>query len=89
LARNLAVEWGPRGVRVNAVAPGLIATGMTRALVENPDLATRRVEATPLRRVGTPADVAGAVVYLASPASSFVAGHALVIDGGTSVTDGT
>lgn len=61
----------------------------SRALVENPDLATRRVEATPLRRVGTPADVAGAVVYLASPASSFVAGHALVIDGGTSVTDGT
>jgi dehydrogenase/reductase SDR family member 4 len=89
MARNLAVEWGPRGVRVNAVAPGLIATDMTRPVVSDPERAGRRIAGTPLRRVGTPADVAGAVVYLAAPASAFVTGHVLVVDGGTTITDGT
>jgi dehydrogenase/reductase SDR family protein 4 len=82
LARNLAVEWGPQGVRVNAIAPGLIATDMTRAMVENPDLVARRIARTPLRRIGTPDDVAGAVTFLVSPAAAFVTGHTLVIDGG-------
>lgn len=89
MTRNLAVEWGPRGVRVNAVAPGLIATDMTRPVVEDPQRSGARIAATPLRRVGESADVAGAVTYLAAPASAFVTGQVLVVDGGTTITDGT
>jgi NAD(P)-dependent dehydrogenase (short-subunit alcohol dehydrogenase family) len=89
LARNLAVEWGPRNVRVNAVSPGFIATDLSQPLLDNSEFMTRRMAMTPLRRPGTPQEVAGAVVFLASEAGAFVTGHNLVVDGGTLITDGT
>ena len=89
LARNLAVEWGPRGVRVNAISPGLIATALSEPLLADEAFMARRMAMTPLRRPGTPEDVAGAALFLASPAGGFVAGHNLVVDGGTVITDGS
>ncbi|HWU04323.1 MAG TPA: SDR family oxidoreductase, partial [Novosphingobium sp.] len=89
LARNLAVEWGPRGVRANAISPGFIATELSRPLLENEAFMARRMGMTPLRRPGTPQEVAGAAVFLASAAGGFVTGHNLVVDGGTLITDGS
>lgn len=89
LARNLAIEWGPRGVRVNAVSPGLIRTPMSAELMGNADFMARRLRATPLRRAGEPEEIAGAVVFLASRAGGFITGQNLVIDGGTLVSDGS
>ena len=89
LARNLAVEWGPRGVRVNAISPGFIATELSGPLLANEAFMTRRMALTPLRRPGSPEEVAGAAVFLASPAGGFVTGHNLVVDGGTLITDGS
>jgi len=88
LARNLAVEWGPQAIRVNAVSPGLIRTPLASQLLDNADFMQRRLAQTPLRRVGEPAEVAGAVVMLASAAGAFITGHNLVIDGGTTISDG-
>ena len=89
LARNLAVEWGPRNVRVNAIAPGFIATDLSKPLLENEEFMARRMQMTPLRRPGKPEEVAGAALFLASPAGAFVTGQTLVVDGGTVVTDGS
>ena len=89
LARNLAVEWGPQDVRVNAIAPGFIATDLSRPLLENDSFMVRRMQMTPLRRPGQPEEVAGAAVFLASPAGAFVTGQTLVVDGGTVITDGS
>lgn len=89
LARNLAVEWGPKGVRANAIAPGFIATDLARPLLEDPVFMARRMQMTPLRRPGTVEEVAGAAVFLASKAGGFVSGQTLVVDGGTLVTDGS
>lgn len=89
LARNLAVEWGPQGVRANAISPGFIATELSQPLLDNPAFMARRMAMTPLRRPGTPAEVAGAAVFLASAAGGFVTGHNLVVDGGTLITDGS
>lgn len=82
LARSLAGEWGPKNVRVNCIAPGLVKTDFARALWEDEDLLKRRTATTPLRRIGEPQEIAGAVVYLASDASSFMTGQTMVIDGG-------
>ena len=87
LARSLAVEWGPAGVRVNAVAPGLVRTDFARALWEDDARRTARERVTPLRRIGEPEDVAGAVVFLASRAGAYVTGQCLVVDGGVTVAD--
>ena len=89
LARNLAVEWGARGVRVNSLSPGFIATELSQPLLDNAEFMARRMAMTPLRRPGTPQEVAGAAVFLASPASAFVTGTNLVVDGGTLITDGS
>ncbi len=88
LARNLAVEWGPSNVRVNSIAPGLIATDFSRSLTGDPEALKRRLALTPLRRVGEPADVAGVAVMLAARAGAFVTGQNLVVDGGTLISDG-
>ncbi len=89
LARNLAVEWGPRNVRVNAVAPGLIATELSGPLLANEAFMSRRMQMTPLRRPGQPEEVAAATQFLASDAGSFITGQTLVVDGGTVITDGS
>jgi NAD(P)-dependent dehydrogenase (short-subunit alcohol dehydrogenase family) len=89
LARNLAVEWGPKNVRVNAVSPGFIATELSGPLLADEAFMARRMTQTPLRRPGTPEEVAGAAVFLASSAGAFVTGHNLVVDGGTLITDGS
>jgi NAD(P)-dependent dehydrogenase (short-subunit alcohol dehydrogenase family) len=85
LARNLAAEFGPRGVRVNCIAPGLVKTDFARALWENPDTLKEVTRTTPLRRIGEPHEIAGAAVYLASPASTFMTGQAMIVDGGSTI----
>jgi NAD(P)-dependent dehydrogenase (short-subunit alcohol dehydrogenase family) len=85
LARNLAVEWGPSNVRVNCIAPGLIKTDFARYLWENPEVLKTVTEPTPMKRIGQPDEIAGAAVYLASPASAYMTGQTLVIDGGITI----
>jgi len=85
LARNLAVEYGPHNVRVNCIAPGLIKTDFAKALWEDPVALKKRTATTPLQRIGEADEIAGAAVYLASPASSFMTGQSLVIDGGVTI----
>ncbi|SHJ58986.1 NAD(P)-dependent dehydrogenase, short-chain alcohol dehydrogenase family [Roseomonas rosea] len=82
LARNLAVEWGPRNIRVNCIAPGLIRTDFARALWEDRAILRKRTRDTPLQRIGEPDEIAGAAVFLASAAGSFMTGQTIVIDGG-------
>ena len=79
---DLALEWGPHNIRVNGIAPGLIKTDFARALWEDEALVTRRLEATPLRRLGEPEDIAGAALLLASPAGAYITGQTIVVDGG-------
>lgn len=88
LTRDAAVRWGPATVRVNALAPGLIATGWEGAILSDPERAERRMRMTPLRRIGQPHEIAAAALFLASDAASFVTGQVLAVDGGTSITDG-
>jgi NAD(P)-dependent dehydrogenase (short-subunit alcohol dehydrogenase family) len=83
LARNLAAEFGRHQVRVNCIAPGLVRTDFARALWENPETLKAVTAHTPLRRIGEPHEIAGAAVYLASPASTFVTGQAIIVDGGS------
>ena len=83
LARNIAVEWGPKNVRANCIAPGLVRTDFARALWEDPIRYRKTTRDNPLQRIGEPDEIAGAAVFLASPAGSFVTGQTLVIDGGT------
>lgn len=85
LARNLAHEFGPFNVRVNCIAPGLIRTDFARALWENEAAVKARNATTPLRRIGEPEEIAGAVVFLASQASAFMTGQTIVIDGGVTI----
>jgi NAD(P)-dependent dehydrogenase (short-subunit alcohol dehydrogenase family) len=85
LCRNLAAEWGPDGVRVNCIAPGLIKTQFARVLYEDPARRAAREAATPLRRLGEPEDIAGPALLLASPAGKFITGQILTVDGGTTI----
>jgi NAD(P)-dependent dehydrogenase (short-subunit alcohol dehydrogenase family) len=86
LARNLAVEFGPRGVTVNAICPGLVQTDFARALWENPDILKASTARSCLRRIGQPDEIAGMAVFLASKAGAFTTGQSLVIDGGATIT---
>ena len=85
LVRNLAVEYGPHNIRVNAISPGLVRTDFARALWENPDILAERTSGEPLRRIGEPEEIAGIAVYLASAAGSFTTGQNFVIDGGSTI----
>ena len=82
LVRNFSKEFGPEGITVNAVAPGLIRTDMSRALWENPEILEGATQGSDLRRIGEPDEIAGAVLFLASPAAAFMTGQCLVADGG-------
>jgi NAD(P)-dependent dehydrogenase (short-subunit alcohol dehydrogenase family) len=85
MARNLAALWGPDGVRVNCIAPGLVETQFARVLYEDPVRRANREAATPLRRLGQPVDIAGPALLLASPAGAFVTGQIITVDGGTTI----
>ena len=86
MARNMAVEFGPHNVRVNAIAPGLIKTDFAKALWDNPDILKSATSTAPLRRIGLPDEIAGIAVMLASPAGGFITGQTLVADGGVSIS---
>lgn len=88
LARALAAELGPRGVRVNAVAPGVVETPLTAPIQQNPEWYRAYAEKPALGRWARPEEVAGAIVYLASDAASYVTGSVLVVDGGWTAVDG-
>ena len=86
LARNLAVEWGPHGIRVNSIAPGLVKTDFAKALWEDPVRVKRAEDKTPLRRIGDPVDIAGIALFLSTPASAYVTGQVIVADGGETIS---
>jgi NAD(P)-dependent dehydrogenase (short-subunit alcohol dehydrogenase family) len=84
MTRSLAMEWGPRGVRVNAIAPGFILTDLTRKLWAQPAVHAWGMTNTPLKRLGQPEDMVGTAIFLASEASAFMTGQVLYVDGGFS-----
>ena len=85
LARSLAVEWGPKNIRVNSIAPGLVKTDFARALWEDPTNRAKREAQTPLRRLGDPADIGAVAAFLAAPGAAFITGQVIVADGGTTI----
>ena len=85
LVKNLAAEWGPKNVRVNAIAPGLVRTDFAKALWEDDKRRKEREDATPLRRLGEPRDIGGIAVFLASQAAAFITGQCIVADGGVTL----
>jgi NAD(P)-dependent dehydrogenase (short-subunit alcohol dehydrogenase family) len=85
MTKTLAVELGPSKIRVNAIAPGFIDTRLASAILENKELLGTILGRTPLGRYGTPDEIAGGALYLASDAASFLTGHTLVIDGGLTI----
>ena len=82
MTRSLALEWGPRGVRVNALAPGFILTDLTHKLWSDPTMRAWGEANTPQRRLGVPEDMVGTAIFLASPAAAFLTGQILYVDGG-------
>ncbi|NWG93120.1 MAG: glucose 1-dehydrogenase, partial [Parvularculaceae bacterium] len=88
LARNLAVEYGPMGVRENCICPGIVRTYFAEALWKDPKVEEMIAKTLPLRRFGEPDDIAGAAVFLASPAGRWMTGQQIVIDGGALVSLG-
>jgi gluconate 5-dehydrogenase len=84
MTRALALEWGPRGVRVNAIAPGFVLTDLTKKLWSQPHMQEWNAANAPLRRLGVPVDMVGTAIFLASEASAFMTGQVLFVDGGFS-----
>jgi Tropinone reductase 1 len=84
MARTLAVEWGRAGIRVNVVSPWYTRTGLVAPLLSNPDVLARILDRTPLGRIAEPGEVARAIAFLCLPASSYVTGHVINVDGGFS-----
>ena len=82
LTRTLGEAWAEDGIRVNGIAPGLVDTKMTKVTTANPKRLEGALERIPLKRLGTPADMAGAALFLASPLSSYVVGQTIIVDGG-------
>jgi NAD(P)-dependent dehydrogenase (short-subunit alcohol dehydrogenase family) len=88
LARNLSLEWGEFNVRANSIAPGLIDTNFATGILDNPVVRNQRLASTPLRRIGKPEEIASVALFLASPASSFLTGQNIVVDGGQTMFNG-
>jgi NAD(P)-dependent dehydrogenase (short-subunit alcohol dehydrogenase family) len=86
LMRNLAVEWGGKNIRVNAILPGLVKTDFAKALWDNPELLKGVEAATPLGRIGQVEDLGGVGAFLATPAAQFITGQTIVVDGGSTIT---
>lgn len=82
LSRQIALEWGPQGIRSNVVSPGLVLTPMSRSFYDDPELKRRREQAVPLGRIGQPDDIADAVAFLASEQARYVTGEEITVDGG-------
>ena len=85
LTKTLGQAWAPLGIRVNGLAPGLVDTKLTKVTSDHPERLAGALAAIPQRRMGTPADMAGAALFLASPLASYVTGHTLIVDGGLSL----
>ena len=85
LSRALAVELGPKNIRVNSIAPGLVKTDFAKALWDDPVNLAKRTSTTPLRRIGEPHDIGGIAAFLASPAAAFITGQVIVADGGVTI----
>ena len=85
LVRNIAVEQGPNNIRANCISPGIIKTRFAKALWDNPEILKNTTSKAPLRRIGAPDEVAGAAIFLASDAGSFITGQNIVIDGGVTI----
>ena len=85
LTKTLGQAWAPDGVRVNGLAPGLVDTKLTKVTTDHPDRLAGALARIPQGRMGTPADMAGAALFLASPLASYVTGHTLIVDGGLSL----
>ncbi len=85
LARNLAMEWSPKNIRINCIAPGLVKTDFARALWEDEEMRKKTEALAPLRRIGEPDDIGGIAVLLASRAGAFITGQVIVADGGVTV----
>ena len=86
MTQAMAIEWGPRGIRVNAIAPGMIDAGMSKPIFENPKVRAMRGGGVPLRSLGEAADIAEAVLFLDSDGAKYISGHELVVDGGVSIS---
>lgn len=85
LTKTLGQAWGPEGIRVNGLAPGLVDTKLTKVTTQNEERLAGALAHIPQRRIGLPADMAGAAIFLASPLASYVTGHTLIVDGGLSL----
>ena len=85
LTKTLGQAWGPEGVRVNGLAPGLVDTKLTKVTTQNPERLAGALGSIPQRRLGLPADMAGAAIFLASSLASYITGHTLIVDGGLSL----
>ncbi len=86
MTQAMAIEWGPKGIRVNAIAPGMIDAGMSKPIFENPKVRAVRGGGVPLRCLGEAADIAEAVLFLDSEGAKYISGHELVVDGGVSTS---